>query len=75
MAFVCIYINVDSPFPEETVASSFFTPASKKKPESIAWRIVNNSLIVGKFSPESNQERKASDKPRIAAFDFVCFSG
>ncbi|OJJ02937.1 hypothetical protein ASPVEDRAFT_42469 [Aspergillus versicolor CBS 583.65] len=55
---------------KKTVATSFFTPASKKKPEPITWRIVNNSLIVGKFSPESSQERKASDKPRIAAFDF-----
>lgn len=75
MVFICIYINVDVPFPEETVATSFFTPASKKKPEPITWRIVNNTLIVGKFSPELSQERKASDKPRIAAFDFVCFLG
>ncbi|KAL4779107.1 PNK3P-domain-containing protein [Aspergillus varians] len=62
--------KVDSTL-KKTVASSFFTPASQKKPEPIAWRIVKDSLIVGKFSPESSQDRKqSSSKPRIAAFDF-----
>ncbi|KAL4797329.1 polynucleotide kinase 3 phosphatase-domain-containing protein [Aspergillus venezuelensis] len=55
---------------KKTVATSFFTPASKKKPEPITWRI-HDTLIVGKFSPESSQDKKqGSEKPRVAAFDF-----
>ncbi|KAL4881478.1 polynucleotide kinase 3 phosphatase-domain-containing protein [Aspergillus karnatakaensis] len=55
----------------KTVSTSFFTPASKKKPEPIAWRIVNNSLVVGKFSPESEKDQKRdAGAPRVAAFDF-----
>ncbi|KAL3463222.1 polynucleotide kinase 3 phosphatase-domain-containing protein [Aspergillus heterothallicus] len=56
---------------KKTVAASFFTPASKKKPNPIMWRLVNNSLVVGKYSPESTSDQKSrSGKPKIAAFDF-----
>ncbi|KAL4808536.1 polynucleotide kinase 3 phosphatase-domain-containing protein [Aspergillus unguis] len=62
--------KVEAPV-KKTVAASFFAPASQKKPEPITWRIVNNSLIVGRFSPEPASDRqKSSSKPRIAAFDF-----
>ncbi|KAL4944251.1 hypothetical protein BDV06DRAFT_187943 [Aspergillus oleicola] len=55
---------------KKTVATSFFTPASKKKPEPITWKI-HDSLIVGKFSPESSQDKKQGlGRPRIATFDF-----
>ncbi|KAL4930633.1 putative DNA 3'-phosphatase Tpp1 [Aspergillus undulatus] len=55
---------------KKTVATSFFTPASQKKPEPITWRI-HDTLIVGKFTPGPSQEsKKATDKPRVAAFDF-----
>ncbi|KAL4911682.1 polynucleotide kinase 3 phosphatase-domain-containing protein [Aspergillus aurantiobrunneus] len=61
--------KVDSTL-KKSAAASFFTPASQK-PEPITWRIVHNSLVVGKFSPASGQERKqSSSKPRVAAFDF-----
>lgn len=51
--------------------SSFFTPTSQKKPDQITWRIVNNSLVVGKFSIEPGSKKEFPGKPKIAAFDFV----
>ncbi|KAI9039103.1 putative DNA 3'-phosphatase Tpp1 [Aspergillus affinis] len=50
--------------------SSFFTPTSQKKPEQITWRIVKNSLIIGKYAKEPGPEEESSGKPKIAAFDF-----
>ncbi|PYH99159.1 polynucleotide kinase 3'-phosphatase [Aspergillus ellipticus CBS 707.79] len=48
--------------------SSFFTPASQKKPDQITWRIVNNSAVIGKYATESERQGKAQ-KAKIAAFD------
>ncbi|MCJ1258884.1 hypothetical protein MMC24_006718 [Lignoscripta atroalba] len=53
--------------------ASFFTPVSKKEPEKIAWRIVNNSLLAGKYDPgagPSQSSEPASKRTKIAAFDF-----
>ncbi|PLB46952.1 polynucleotide kinase 3'-phosphatase [Aspergillus steynii IBT 23096] len=50
--------------------SSFFTPTSQKKPEQLSWRIVNNSLVIGKYSKESGPKKEYPAKPKIAAFDF-----
>lgn len=52
--------------------ANFFTPASQKKPEKITWRIVNNSLIVGKYVTETagKQRNDQGVKRKIAAFDF-----
>ncbi|PKY04040.1 polynucleotide kinase 3'-phosphatase [Aspergillus campestris IBT 28561] len=51
-------------------ASSFFTPTSQKKPERLVWRVVSNSLVVGRYSADSDGERKRDGgKPRVAAFD------
>ncbi|KAL4990536.1 polynucleotide kinase 3 phosphatase-domain-containing protein [Aspergillus falconensis] len=58
---------------KKSVATSFFTPVSQRRtePTSISWRIVNNALIVGKFSSSPGQPpRQSSGKPKIAAFDF-----
>ncbi|KAL4760806.1 putative DNA 3'-phosphatase Tpp1 [Aspergillus foveolatus] len=58
---------------KKSVATSFFTPVSQRKtePTSISWRIVNNTLIVGKFSLGPGEPpQKSSGKPKIAAFDF-----
>ncbi|EYE99471.1 putative DNA 3'-phosphatase Tpp1 [Aspergillus ruber CBS 135680] len=49
-------------------AANFFTPVSQKKPDSLAWRIVNNTLIIGKYSGQQ-QEPSAEKKQKIAAFD------
>ncbi|RAH72675.1 putative DNA 3'-phosphatase Tpp1 [Aspergillus aculeatinus CBS 121060] len=48
--------------------SSFFTPASQKKPEQITWRVVNNSAIIGKYVAEAERKQTA-EKPKVAAFD------
>lgn len=54
--------------------ASFFTPASQKHPDQLTWRIVNSSLLVGRYSPHAT--RQASDalgkRRKIAAFDLVC---
>ncbi|PTU19257.1 hypothetical protein P175DRAFT_0461841 [Aspergillus ochraceoroseus IBT 24754] len=50
-------------------AASFFTPASQKKPEPFTWRIVKNSLVVGKYSIGAEQ-KQSSTTPKVAAFDF-----
>lgn len=51
--------------------SAFFTPASKKHPEKITWRILNNSLIVGKYTPDESSKVDDGSKRRVAAFDLV----
>ncbi|KAI9923655.1 hypothetical protein MW887_008477 [Aspergillus wentii] len=52
--------------------SSFFTPASQKKPEPITWRILNNSLVIGKYAGQKT-DVKQDVKRKIAAFDLVRF--
>lgn len=52
--------------------ANFFTPVSKKEPEKMTWRIVDDSLLIGRFSPSAAvQLSKPLTKRKIAAFDFV----
>lgn len=57
----------------EQAVADFFAPASQKKPEKITWRILNNSLIIGKYATEhaDKQRNEHGVKRKIAAFDFV----
>ncbi|KAI4919552.1 hypothetical protein J4E90_001689 [Alternaria incomplexa] len=48
--------------------ANFFTPASKKEPEKMTWRIVKDSLLVGRFGVAAQSATKG--RRRIAAFDF-----
>ncbi|KAG9190633.1 bifunctional polynucleotide phosphatase/kinase [Alternaria panax] len=48
--------------------ANFFTPASKREPEKMVWRIVKDSLLVGRFNIAT--QSAAQGKRRIAAFDF-----
>ncbi|OAL48864.1 PNK3P-domain-containing protein [Pyrenochaeta sp. DS3sAY3a] len=50
--------------------ANFFTPLSKKEPEKMTWRIVKDTLLVGKYGPSSATGKVAQQKRRIAAFDF-----
>jgi len=50
--------------------ANFFTPLSKKEPEKMTWRIVNNSLLTGRYSASTAQPA-SQGKRKIAAFDFV----
>jgi bifunctional polynucleotide phosphatase/kinase len=58
--------------PGKAVAS-FFTPASQKEPEKLTWKIVNKTLVVGRYQNEtelSKTTNNAITQPRkIAAFD------
>jgi bifunctional polynucleotide phosphatase/kinase len=58
----------------ETAVASFFTPISQKKPEKITWRIVNKSLIAGKYTsgPGENAQTQPPKRRKVAAFDLVC---
>ncbi|KAF1939758.1 PNK3P-domain-containing protein [Clathrospora elynae] len=50
--------------------ASFFTPISKKEPEKMVWRIIKESLLVGRFSATTAALSAPKGKRRIAAFDF-----
>ena len=61
----------------ETAVASFFTPISKKKPEKITWRVVNKSLIAGKYTSgpaveNAQTQSKSAKRRKVAAFDLVC---
>ncbi|GAM38961.1 hypothetical protein TCE0_034r10115 [Talaromyces pinophilus] len=55
----------------KTAVASFFTPISQKKPEKITWRIVNKSLIAGKYTsgPGENAQTQPPKRRKVAAFD------
>jgi bifunctional polynucleotide phosphatase/kinase len=55
--------------PGKAVAN-FFTPLSKKEPEKMTWRIVKDSLLIGRYAA-SNVPSAAKGRTKIAAFDFV----
>lgn len=52
--------------------SSFFTPASQKKPEAITWRVLGTSVVIGKYVPEKKTQVLPEKNRKIAAFDLVC---
>jgi len=55
--------------------TNFFTPASQKQnePEKVTWRIINDSLLIGKYQRSQPVTRKENgQRQKIAAFDFVC---
>jgi hypothetical protein len=54
--------------------ANFFTPASQKEPETMTWRVLNNSLLVGRYKLEISSLGSETIPPKrrkIAAFDFV----
>ncbi|KAE9979636.1 hypothetical protein EG327_006934 [Venturia inaequalis] len=62
------------PLPSTTTqkaVSNFFKPASQREPDKITWRVVNDSLLVGKYNASSLDSKDTSvEKRKIAAFDF-----
>ena len=59
----------------DKAVASFFTPTSKKQPDKLTWRIVENSLLIGKYKPDIRSTENSASSPKrrkIAAFDFVC---
>lgn len=56
----------------EKSAANFFTPLSQKKPDPISWRIVDKTLVVGKYTSDAKTKPASTEnKQRIAAFDLV----
>jgi hypothetical protein len=49
--------------------ANFFTPLSKKEPEKMIWRIVKDSLLVGRYAAAAPAAKMG--KRKVAAFDFV----
>ncbi|KAL9621061.1 MAG: hypothetical protein Q9160_004446 [Pyrenula sp. 1 TL-2023] len=52
-----------------TAVLNFFKPASKKDPEQLQWRILDNSLIIGKYAVQESQTTQSATACKIAAFD------
>lgn len=48
---------------------SFFKPASQRPPEKVSWRIVNDSLIIGRHEPQTMPPQLKKKPVKIAAFD------
>ena len=49
--------------------ASFFKPASQKEPEKLSWRIVENSLVIGRYDPQIMPPQALKHPVKIAAFD------
>ncbi|MCJ1249949.1 hypothetical protein MMC30_007175 [Trapelia coarctata] len=65
--------KIESTTTSKSVAS-FFTPVSKKEPEKMTWRVVHNSLLVGRYKPVTgllDSKMIPPKRRKIAAFDFV----
>ena len=52
--------------------ASFFTPISKKEQEKMTWRVVKDSLLVGRYNASATVQSTSKSKRSVAAFDFVC---
>ncbi|KAF2266661.1 PNK3P-domain-containing protein [Lojkania enalia] len=51
--------------------ADFFTPLSKKEPEQMSWRVVDDSLLIGRYVASARKLVKPTKgKRKIAAFDF-----
>jgi hypothetical protein len=57
---------------QENAVVSFFTPASKKEPEKIIWRVINDSLLIARYNAKGTNKADILEKGhRIAGFDLV----
>ena len=52
----------------DTTVASFFTPTSKKEPEKVSWKTVNQTLLVGRYGELAREGKRPR---KIAGFDFV----
>jgi hypothetical protein len=52
--------------------ANFFTPVSQKEPEKMSWRVVHDTLLIGRYgAPAATQATRPIKRRKIAAFDFV----
>ncbi|ETN38028.1 polynucleotide kinase 3'-phosphatase [Cyphellophora europaea CBS 101466] len=52
-----------------SAVSSFFKPASQKPAEEVSWRLVDDSLIIGRYNPDLMPSQARKHPVKIAAFD------
>jgi hypothetical protein len=50
--------------------ANFFTPLSKKEPDKMTWRVVKDSLLIGRYAASTGRSA-VKGRTKIAAFDFV----
>ncbi|KAI4187718.1 MAG: hypothetical protein L6R41_002620 [Letrouitia leprolyta] len=53
--------------------AGFFTPASKKEPDRTTWRVINKTLLSGRYRLHPDDESSQGQGPKrrkVAAFDF-----
>ncbi|KIV88376.1 polynucleotide kinase 3'-phosphatase [Exophiala mesophila] len=60
--------KIDSTTTSKAVAT-FFKPASQRPPENLIWRIVENSLVVGRYNPNEKTQDEPKLPVKVAAFD------
>ncbi|KEF51197.1 uncharacterized protein A1O9_12811 [Exophiala aquamarina CBS 119918] len=60
--------KIESTTTNKAVAS-FFKPASQKAPDKLIWRIVNSSLITGRYDPSEAPKLPRTAPAKVAAFD------
>ena len=53
----------------DRAVATFFKPASQREPDKILWRIVDQSLVIGRNDPQTVPPRAAQHPVKIAAFD------
>jgi bifunctional polynucleotide phosphatase/kinase len=53
----------------DKAVASFFKPASQKAPEKLSWRVVENSLVIGRHDPQIIPPQTRKLPVKIAAFD------
>ncbi|KAI9874270.1 MAG: hypothetical protein M1830_009936, partial [Pleopsidium flavum] len=56
----------------KSAIASFFTPVSQKEPDKTTWRVINNSLLIGRYrlDDKDRREQPPTKRRRIAGFDF-----
>ncbi|KAI4257989.1 MAG: hypothetical protein L6R42_005354 [Xanthoria sp. 1 TBL-2021] len=64
--------KLESTTTKQAVAG-FFTPASKKSPDRTHWRVVDGTLLLGRYrpyEPSGSDDAQPVKRRKIAAFDF-----
>lgn len=54
--------------------ANFFKRASQKEPNKLRWRIIHETLMVGSYDAERNNDgdhTRSVKRRKVAAFDFV----
>ncbi|KAL8750405.1 MAG: hypothetical protein Q9184_006437 [Pyrenodesmia sp. 2 TL-2023] len=66
------YLGAPSECSLEKAVAGFFTPVSKKDPDQTTWRVINNTLLSGRYRPKASQVPSSNPRKgrKVATFDF-----